>query len=465
MVLVAILCAVSVVKAAAVPDVVIQLPNAIVPENSNGLELLKADNGTEKDGKQILEALPIPSIPPEQVALMFPSFNPTPRFVAKTQKLHDAQPNAPGTPAVAAAQPENAEIAETAVEMPAEPETAVEMPTEPETAVEMTTEPEMSAEPSMEPLLASDEPLESQGPGIDERDAPAPIEPIGPIEIPERKPVEEEEEVLSPTEVEQPSPVVEIPSEEPSPEIEMPSEEPSPHMEMPSEEPSEEPLEVIPAPIPTPIPTPCVNHSPSSAPVHIEPPASPSPYPSKSSAPSPSPHPSESSAPSPPPPPPPTTKPAPPPVMPDDGCQVAYDACMFTIGGAEMVPEYDLPATPDIAFTKRIQFRPMEKQKYGRVGVLNSGKFVPQFIMDDGSAKEITEFDLVPTAVKTVSLILPDGMQGSGITHQALEMDKVEALKRRCIKIFFHSYQIEGGNVNLDTKDEKACVVFKTSAK
>jgi len=400
LVLVAILCAVSVVKAAAVPDVVIQLPNAIVPENSNGLELLKADNGTEKDGKQILEALPIPSIPPEQVALMFPSFNPTPRFVAKTQKLHDAQPNAPGTPAVAAA-----------------------------------------------------------------RDAPAPIEPIGPIEIPERKPVEEEEEVLSPTEVEQPSPVVEIPSEEPSPEIEMPSEEPSPHMEMPSEEPSEEPLEVIPAPIPTPIPTPCVNHSPSSAPVHIEPPASPSPYPSKSSAPSPSPHPSESSAPSPPPPPPPTTKPAPPPVMPDDGCQVAYDACMFTIGGAEMVPEYDLPATPDIAFTKRIQFRPMEKQKYGRVGVLNSGKFVPQFIMDDGSAKEITEFDLVPTAVKTVSLILPDGMQGSGITHQALEMDKVEALKRRCIKIFFHSYQIEGGNVNLDTKDEKACVVFKTSAK
>lgn len=135
--------------------------------------------------------------------------------------------------------------------------------------------------------------------------------------------------------------------------------------------------------------------------------------------------------------------------------------CMFTIGGAHEVPVYDLPAKPDVAFTEKIEFKRKKMKKYGAVGVLNSGKFVPEFIMDN-TKTEITEVGLVPTAVKTVTL--KDG-KGSGITHEALEADKVALLKGRCIRVFFNSYQIEGGNVNLNRKVDRACVVFKTSDK
>jgi len=142
----------------------------------------------------------------------------------------------------------------------------------------------------------------------------------------------------------------------------------------------------------------------------------------------------------------------------------------LTIGNSTTVPEYPFPQNPDVAFTGRIEFRNRNK----RVGVLNSGKFMSQFLKVGGGYQPITNFGtppFQPTSFKAVSLgrgtdDAPIIFPGSGIAHEYLQGNQIWMAQNRCVRVFFNSYQLLypngyiAGDINLDQKDENLCVVF-----
>lgn len=147
-------------------------------------------------------------------------------------------------------------------------------------------------------------------------------------------------------------------------------------------------------------------------------------------------------------------------------CQAAYDQCMFTFDYSQRVPEYYIPATPDYAFTGRIEFKNSTK----RVGILNSGKFVPEFISSGGIAQPITAFGSQPFAPTAFKAFAKKNSTGSGIGHEVLQGNQLVTAGNQCVRVFFNAYQLfySNGyvldNVNLNKKNMRACVVFLTKA-
>jgi len=147
-------------------------------------------------------------------------------------------------------------------------------------------------------------------------------------------------------------------------------------------------------------------------------------------------------------------------------CEAAFNKCMFTIDNSTSVSLYEVPSTPDSAFTGRIEFKNRRK----RVGILNSGKFAAEFILPRGIAQPITAFGsqpFTPTAFKAFAIA---NSTGSGIGHEVLQGNQRFAARNRCVRVFFNAYHLLNPNgyvtenVNLDKKDMKACVVFLTKA-
>lgn len=150
-----------------------------------------------------------------------------------------------------------------------------------------------------------------------------------------------------------------------------------------------------------------------------------------------------------------------------EDCQAAYDACDFTLGNSTVVPEYPVGLPNDVAFSTRIEF----KNKNKRAGIVNSGKFGVEFISDGGAAKPITDFGMHPFAPTAFYAVPIDDtmLGGSGIAHEGLQGNQLWMAQERCVRIFINAYEIlykngyVAGNINLEAKDPKACVVFLTT--
>lgn len=150
----------------------------------------------------------------------------------------------------------------------------------------------------------------------------------------------------------------------------------------------------------------------------------------------------------------------------DSGCQMAYDECEFMFEGQDDVPVYPVTGVPDRVFTDTIVSR-----NDPTVGVLNTNGIIAEFIMDDGSATEITQFAsprFTPTHFKPLSRTNNPIM--SGVGHQTFHGNQETVARNKCVRLFFTTFQtVSHGpnprvldNVNAEKEDNK-CVVFETA--
>lgn len=145
-----------------------------------------------------------------------------------------------------------------------------------------------------------------------------------------------------------------------------------------------------------------------------------------------------------------------------DVCQAAYDACDFAFKGHSTVPRYDTPMASDRVFTDGV----VSKMGPSRLGVLNSNDVTPVVVRKDGTTFPITKLGVTPTHFKP---FFREGMHNSGIGHEAFTAMQKKALRYRCIRVYFTTYQtlsakdpaVVTANVNVDMPKHK-CVVFKT---
>lgn len=146
-------------------------------------------------------------------------------------------------------------------------------------------------------------------------------------------------------------------------------------------------------------------------------------------------------------------------------CQNAYDECQFMFKGQADVPVYSVTGPPDRPFTDTIVSRTNPE-----VGVLNTNGIVAEFIMEDGSATEITQIaqpKFTSTHFKPLSRQSNPIM--SGVGHQTFHGNQATVAQNKCVRLFFTSFQtISHGpnprvldNVNSE-KGDNTCVVFKT---
>lgn len=150
-----------------------------------------------------------------------------------------------------------------------------------------------------------------------------------------------------------------------------------------------------------------------------------------------------------------------------DACAAAYDACDFKFMGKDTVPTFKVTGKPDRPFTPKI----VSRQQGERIGVVNSNNIIPEFIMVDGSTEKITEASTSPkyrpTHFKPFS---KNRRTSSGIGHQTYHGDQKEQARKRCIRVYFSSYQLLTGsrppyvknNIHVDQSANK-CVVFKSA--
>lgn len=175
----------------------------------------------------------------------------------------------------------------------------------------------------------------------------------------------------------------------------------------------------------------------------------------------------------------PTPKPVVLPTMPEPttnfaACQNAYNACGFKFDGRMQVPTFSVLGAPDRSISPII----ISKKANQKIGVLNTNDIIPEFILTDGSAKNITLFAkprFTPTHFKPYSIAKPMPnlnmtMYGSGVGHQTFHGTQKSLARKRCVRLFFTTYQVLSngmkpyvtGNVNVKKSDMK-CVVFLTN--
>ena len=155
-------------------------------------------------------------------------------------------------------------------------------------------------------------------------------------------------------------------------------------------------------------------------------------------------------------------------------CETEFAKCDFNFDNSTTLQTYRIPGNPDQPFTGRITY----KTQFKHVGVVNTGKFEPEFIDANGVATVLSQDGatppFVPTALKALTLGSSTGdeesmrINGSGIGHQFLLGDQTMMLQQRCVRVSFNAWQMLGldgtvmGNMNLDAKSDRACVVFLT---
>lgn len=150
---------------------------------------------------------------------------------------------------------------------------------------------------------------------------------------------------------------------------------------------------------------------------------------------------------------------------PSNVCAAAGRLCDFAFQGRSGVPTFSIGGTPNKVFTDLIV------SKSGpRIGVLNTNGIIPEFINPDGTITLINKVGsprLTPTHFKPFSI--PKSV-GSGIGHQTFTGNQLQVSRRRCVRVFFSTYQTLTfgrnprviNNINVERSDNK-CVVFKTA--
>lgn len=145
-------------------------------------------------------------------------------------------------------------------------------------------------------------------------------------------------------------------------------------------------------------------------------------------------------------------------------CRDAYKQCKFHFDGLSKITTFPLQEDIHVSFSARIT----SKKKGESVGHVYSKGFVAEVIKASG-AVELSQFggeNRVPdNGFNSYAL---QGVTGSGIQNQALLKSHIMALRHKCIRMYFSSYQIlyPNGSVkdtvmNLGLSD-KYCVVFRT---
>eukprot|EP00173_Palmaria_palmata_P002149 Plantae.Rhodophyta-Palmaria_palmata.ctg2333.p1 GENE.Plantae.Rhodophyta-Palmaria_palmata.ctg2333~~Plantae.Rhodophyta-Palmaria_palmata.ctg2333.p1 ORF type:complete len:149 (-),score=14.05 Plantae.Rhodophyta-Palmaria_palmata.ctg2333:250-669(-) len=124
------------------------------------------------------------------------------------------------------------------------------------------------------------------------------------------------------------------------------------------------------------------------------------------------------------------------------------------------------PHVTSRAFTPSI----VPKDKYKRLGILNTNGIVPEFIFDY-EAKPITHFgrqNFTPTHFKPFWTYYSFG---SGIGHQTFQGNQAKVARGKCVRVYFTSFQelshyrnkhVVLKNRNNVPKSANKCVVFKT---
>lgn len=147
-------------------------------------------------------------------------------------------------------------------------------------------------------------------------------------------------------------------------------------------------------------------------------------------------------------------------------CTQAFDKCKFTLGNANTVPSFNLSSFPDTASIPIIS-----KDARKRIGVVNSqaGAFEPVFIDDaTGSTSVISNFGSHPFSPTAFKAEVIPGTGTSGIAHETFQGDQYWVADGRCVQVFFNSYQLllpsggVAGDINLQSRSDEACVVFRT---
>lgn len=158
-------------------------------------------------------------------------------------------------------------------------------------------------------------------------------------------------------------------------------------------------------------------------------------------------------------------KPRPDPRPKVDFCLRAFLECRFRFAGFNGLPTFPLFG-PDRAFTTLV----VSKDPHERLGVLNTNRIVPEFILPHGAAVPITAFGnprFTPTHFKPFSI---RGTRGSGVGHQTFQGNQFALARHRCVRIFFTQYQLLSNrfpfnviaNINAPFKTSRSCVVFRT---
>lgn len=147
-------------------------------------------------------------------------------------------------------------------------------------------------------------------------------------------------------------------------------------------------------------------------------------------------------------------------------CAAAYTACDFKFSGYSSVPIFGIFGPPDIPFSTNIVSRVGP-----RIGIVNMNGIIPEFINPDGTIVPINMEGfprLTPTHFKP--FVINGSMFKSGIGHQTFDGNQLIVSRKRCIRVYFTSYQtLTSGpmpsvisNVMVSKSDNK-CVVFKTA--
>eukprot|EP00178_Gracilaria_changii_P000292 TRINITY_DN1035_c1_g1_i1.p1 TRINITY_DN1035_c1_g1~~TRINITY_DN1035_c1_g1_i1.p1 ORF type:complete len:195 (+),score=46.63 TRINITY_DN1035_c1_g1_i1:66-650(+) len=156
---------------------------------------------------------------------------------------------------------------------------------------------------------------------------------------------------------------------------------------------------------------------------------------------------------------------------PTDVCEATFHECVLRFERQFALPTFALHGTDDnVAFTPPLVWP--RKQ----LGIVNSNALIPQFIErarrgggGGGAvqARNVTQFGLTPTQFKPLTM---GNGSTSGVAHETFQTH-VRVAKRRCVRLFFTSWQIlRSGvvvdNVNLTPEQavaQSVCVVFRTS--
>lgn len=142
-------------------------------------------------------------------------------------------------------------------------------------------------------------------------------------------------------------------------------------------------------------------------------------------------------------------------------CWAAFEQCRFRFSTQEPIPVFVMRRR-DVAFTPRI----ISKHPEEMLGVLNSNHLQTEIVYGDVAVPLMEIIASPPFASTQIKPFAIPGMNSSGIGHQGFSKDQRDAVKHRCIRVYFSSYQHVAGdgsvidNFNFLTKDNNACVVF-----
>lgn len=167
----------------------------------------------------------------------------------------------------------------------------------------------------------------------------------------------------------------------------------------------------------------------------------------------------------------------------ESNCWRAYRKCEFRFNMKKQVPTFYLGRKADTPFSPRIvakkNMKPVGKDKLSILGVLNTNRVRVEIVLKDQGHMAITKLKshprLRPTHIKPLAIVRKKSMQkkwyrsmGSGLGHQMMNKSQKEAIKGKCVRIYFMEYELLNKernvrmNFNNVPKKKNKCVVFRT---